>query len=326
MTNLQAMYFKMLRIRKIEEAIASRYPKQEMRCPVHLSIGQEACAVGVCENLGPSDLMVSTHRGHAHYLAKGGSLRGLLCELYGKRDGCARGQGGSMHLIDRACGFEGSTSIVGGTIPVGVGLAFAKKIKREPGVVVICIGDAAVEEGVFHESANFVGLHALPVVFVLENNLYSCYTHIKDRQPKSSNAGGSFASIARTHGFGYSEIDGNDVGKVDVTFKSFHWSLAQKKPHLMVMHTYRHLEHCGPNNDDHLGYRDHNETKGWFLHDPLLIAENELCQHGGWTKEFVDKFVEIDNEINFEFAYALSAEPPNESESGKYEYATTNHG
>src|SRR3990167_158930 len=128
----------MLRIRRIEQEISKRYPEQQMRCPVHLSIGQEAAAVGLCALLGADDQMVSTHRGHAHYLAKGGSLRGLLCELYGKADGCSRGQGGSMHLVDRNCGFTGSTSIVGGTVPVGVGLAFAKKINKQAGLVVVC--------------------------------------------------------------------------------------------------------------------------------------------------------------------------------------------
>lgn len=121
----QDFYFKMLRVRRVEEEIAKRYAEQQMRCPVHLSIGQEAAAVGVCATLKTSDLMVSTHRAHAHYLAKGGRLTGLLGELYGKADGCSKGQGGSMHLVDWSAGFAASTSIVGGTIPVGVGLAFA---------------------------------------------------------------------------------------------------------------------------------------------------------------------------------------------------------
>src|SRR5450631_1597140 len=122
---MKELYFRMLRIRRVEEEIAKRYGQQQMRCPVHLSIGQEGAAVGVATCLQPNDFMVSTHRAHAHYLAKGGRLTGLICELYGKADGCAKGQGGSMHLVDWSAGFAASTSIVGGTIPVGVVLAFA---------------------------------------------------------------------------------------------------------------------------------------------------------------------------------------------------------
>src|SRR5665213_264729 len=148
--DLKDLYYRMLRIRRAEEEISKRYTQEQMRCPVHLSIGQEAAAVGVCSALTAKDFMVSTHRAHAHYLAEGGRLNGLICELYGKADGCAKGQGGSMHLVDWSAGFAGSTSIVGGTIPVGVGLAFGSFLRKEPVVTVVCIGDAAVEEGVFH--------------------------------------------------------------------------------------------------------------------------------------------------------------------------------
>ncbi len=264
MTELQGLYFKMLRIRRVEEAIARRYPEQEMRCPVHLSIGQEAAAVGICHGLTKDDLMVSTHRSHAHYLAKGGSIVGLLGELYGKDVGCSRGFGGSMHLVANDVGFIGSTSIVGGTIPVGVGLAFAKKIRGESGRVIVCIGDAAIEEGVFHESANFASLHDLPVVFACENNLYSCYTHLRDRQPYRP-----FERIAEAHSLAYINIDGNNVGQVagcipkDLT-----------KPLFIELRTYRHLEHCGPNNDDHLGYRDVEETQLWLDRDPLAVGRH----------------------------------------------------
>jgi TPP-dependent pyruvate/acetoin dehydrogenase alpha subunit len=285
MTTDQKFYYDMLRIRKIELEIAKRYPEGQMRCPVHLSVGQEEAAVFVASTMGPDDLMVSTHRGHAHYLARGGSLRGLLCELYGKADGCSRGQGGSMHLVDWSVGFAGSTSIVGGTIPVGVGLAFAKKLKGEPGKVVICIGDAAVEEGVFHESHNFALLHDLNVLFFIENNYYSCYTHIDERQP-GGNLGQIFAK-----------------GKVD------------------VFETYRHLEHCGPNNDDHLNYRPFVDREWSKLNDPISRRATKLIEKEEWTKEFVASLSKIDEEIEKEFTYATNAPYPDKSELGKYLYA-----
>lgn len=227
-------------IRELEVRIAYEYPKGEMRCPVHLSIGQERAAVGVMSQLSKQDLVVSTHRSHAHYLAKGGDPYRMLCELYGKRDGCSRGQGGSMHLVDWDAGFAGSTSIVGGTIPVGVGLAFAKKFKKEPGVVAVCLGDAALEEGVFHESANFASLHKLPVIFVVENNGKSCYTDLKDRQPDRP-----FAFVAQAHNLGHFESS-------DELAEVARWTALAIKaanelgPVFLEIDVERLVEHCGP--------------------------------------------------------------------------------
>jgi pyruvate dehydrogenase E1 component alpha subunit len=227
-------------IRELEVRIADEYPKGEMRCPVHLSIGQEAAAVGVMSQLSKQDLVVSTHRSHAHYLAKGGDPYRMLSELYGKRDGCSRGQGGSMHLVDWDCGFAGSTSIVGGTIPIGVGLAFALKYKREDKVVAVCLGDAALEEGVFHESANFASLHKLPVIFVVENNGKSCYTDLKDRQPDRP-----FTYIAGAHDLNYtcSEDDLNMIKGKMVTAINCAKTVG---PVFFEIKTERLVEHCGP--------------------------------------------------------------------------------
>ncbi|NDB95899.1 MAG: thiamine pyrophosphate-dependent dehydrogenase E1 component subunit alpha [Verrucomicrobia bacterium] len=173
----------MLRIRLVEEAIAEAYPRQEMRCPVHLSIGQEAVAAGTAAALARADLAMSGHRSHAHYLAKGGDLRKMIAELMGRQNGCCRGRGGSMHLIDRSVGFMGAVPIVGSTIPIAVGLAFAEKLRGQTRVTAAFLGEAATEEGVFHESANFASLHRLPVLFVCENNLYSVYSPMAVRQP-----------------------------------------------------------------------------------------------------------------------------------------------
>lgn len=259
------IYYKALRIRLVEERIAQEYPKGQIRCPVHLSIGQEGAAVGVCAALRPQDKMVSTHRGHAHYLAKGGSLKGLIGELYGKSTGCSRGMGGSMHLIDLDANFYGSTSIVGGTVPVGVGLAFADKLRGSDAVTAICIGDAALEQGVFHEAANFAGLHKLRVLFVCENNRFSCYTHISNRQPPSRlGAGGirAFATIAQAHGIYYSNTYPS-IGSIQHMT-----NLAMEKlPHFIQIPTWRYLQHCGPDNDDHLGYRDKREVNRWKRKD-----------------------------------------------------------
>jgi TPP-dependent pyruvate/acetoin dehydrogenase alpha subunit len=258
------LYYEMLRIRMIEEALAAEYPKQEIRTPIHLSPGQEACAVGVCSALSRNDLMVSTHRAHAHYLAKGGNLSKMFAEFYGKSTGYASGFGASMHMLDLECGFYGSTSIVGGTIPIGGGLAFSKKLKMEPGIVVTFFGDAAVEEGVAHETFNFAGLKNLPALFVLENNRFSCYTHIKERQPDRE-----LKYIAMAHGLGFDELDGNDIKVVCAGARAAALKAAQGAPQLLVLNTYRQLEHCGGANDDQLGYRGPQEIKEWLDRDPL---------------------------------------------------------
>ena len=149
------LYHKMLWIREVENMIANEYSNQEMRCPVHLSIGQEAIAVGVCENLKKSDQILSAHRSHAHYLAKGGSLDAMIGEIYGKKIGCADGKGGSMHLIDLNVGMIAAVPIVGSTLPIAVGASWANKIKNNNKITCVFFGEGATEEGVFQESLDF---------------------------------------------------------------------------------------------------------------------------------------------------------------------------
>lgn len=301
MIDANKLHFEMLRIRMIEEEIARKYKEQKMRCPVHLSIGQEAAAVGVASALNKNDKMVSTHRGHAHYLAKGGSLNGLIGELYGKVSGCSRGNGGSMHLIDTDVGFMGSTSIVGGTIPLGVGIAFAHHFKKEDHWSIVCIGDAAIEEGVFHEAANFAGLHQLKVIFVCENNLYSCFTRIQHRQPIRP-----MRYVALAHGLNYFLTQPNDV--LDVNFK-MKKAMSKVGPSFIEIPTYRFIEHCGPEVDDHLGYLSPDEIDFWKRHDPL----KSLC----FSSDEIDA---IKEEINEAFDSAEVAPYP-DGEAGKYVYA-----
>ena len=163
---LKAIYLRAFRIRTVEEEIVKRYSEQEMRCPTHLSIGQELVPSIYAEFISTNDYAVSTHRAHAHYLAKGGNLKKMIAEIYGKVTGCSKGLGGSMHLIDESVGFMGSTAIVGGTIPIGVGLGLSIQIKNENKISTVFLGDGAIEEGVFYESLNFAVLRELPVLFI----------------------------------------------------------------------------------------------------------------------------------------------------------------
>jgi len=271
---LRQLYSEMLRIRMIEEELVRRYSEQEMRCPVHFSIGQEAIAVGVCQTLRQEDSVLSGHRSHAHYLARGGDLKRMICELYGKAAGCSSGKGGSMHLIDRSVNFLGSTSIVAGTIPVAVGVAFANKLKKSSGTVVMFFGDAATEEGLFYESANFASLHKLPILFVCENNLYSVYSPLEVRQ----------SSLRKNHllaeslgGQARGGLDGNDVPAVYEAVQSAMDSIrSEVGPVFLEFNTYRWLEHCGPGYDNDIGYRTDEEFQKWKRKDPLEVLEKRI--------------------------------------------------
>ena len=271
--NLSELQASMLRIRLVEESIANKYSEQKMRCPTHLSIGQEAIAVGVCSNLTNEDQVLSTHRAHAHYLAKGGCLNSMLAEIYGKVTGCSKGMGGSMHLIDKSVGFMGSTAIVGNTIPVAVGSALAMKIQEKKSISCICFGDGATEEGVFYESINFAIIHNLPVLFICENNLYSVYSGLEVRQPK----GRKIFEMVRAFGIESSHGDGNNVQQVsDYVELARDKILSGNGPQFLEFDTYRWREHCGPNYDNDIGYREEEEFLEWKKKDPLKdIFENK---------------------------------------------------
>jgi TPP-dependent pyruvate/acetoin dehydrogenase alpha subunit len=313
------LYKEMLRIRKIEEAIAKEYSAQEMRCPVHLSIGQEAIAVGVSAHLSKHDLALSAHRSHAHYLAKGGNLKSMLSELYGKETGCAKGKGGSMHLFDLKAGLIAAVPIVGSTLPIGVGVAWNMARKQIPGVVVIYFGDGATEEGVFSESLDFASLKNLPVLFVCENNLYSVYTPIELRQ----NPLRQITKIAEAHGITSKTGDGNRVEEVYAfSGQAIEYIQKNKRPYLLELFTYRWLEHCGPNWDDHLGYRKKDELKYWMAKCPLKRCEKNIKDE----KIINDKDLEtineeVDLEIREAFNFAKSSSLPNSEALFEHVYA-----
>ncbi|MFA5098675.1 MAG: thiamine pyrophosphate-dependent dehydrogenase E1 component subunit alpha [Candidatus Paceibacterota bacterium] len=240
---LLEMFKKLVLIRETEKEIARRYPEQEMRCPVHLSLGQEASAVGVCAGLNAGDHVYATHRGHAAYLACGGNLKRLLAELYGKAVGCTGGRGGSMHIIDESAGFFGTSAIVGGTIPIAVGDAFAAKLDGSRRIVVVFFGDGAVEEGVFYESLNFASIHKLPVVFVCENNglATNSASNIRESFGNIHKKGEAFAIKNR-------KVDGRDVLAVFNAFSGAKENILRGNgPFLVECAVNRWADHVGPN-------------------------------------------------------------------------------
>jgi TPP-dependent pyruvate/acetoin dehydrogenase alpha subunit len=274
MTLLLSLEQQLIRIRMIEEAIANRYSEQKMRCPVHLSIGQEAVAVGVCAHLKTTDYAVSGHRAHAHYLAKGGDLKKMLAEIYGKQTGCCRGRGGSMHLVDLDVGFLGSTPIVGGSMPIGVGAAFGAMLKGEQRVTAIFFGEGATEEGVFAECLNFAALKKVPVLFVCENNLYSVYSPLHVRQPKER----SIPFLAEAHGIFALQGDGNSLDEVStLAEKGVEHIREGGGPCLLEFATYRFKEHCGPDPDP---YQPKEELNLWQKRDPVRCLHTDpQCAH-----------------------------------------------
>ena len=292
---LADLYRRMLRIRMIEEEIARRYAEQEMRCPVHLSIGQEAVAVGVCAHLDSDDQVTSAHRSHGHYLAQGGDLFAMLAELYGKEGGCCGGRGGSMHLIDRANGFVGAVPIVGSTLPIGVGLAWAAQRLKTGSRTAIFFGEGATEEGVFTESLNLACLHCLPVLFVCEDNGFSVYTNLKERRPP----GFDFGKYFQSHGVGFASGHGMDVEGVHrLTGAALSRLKKTSVPQVLYFKTWRYREHCGPSDDDHLEYRCARQVAAWRKKDPLDLAAKKLrrCISGfrAWEER---QRVEIRDEI-----------------------------
>ncbi|MCH9634287.1 MAG: Acetoin:2,6-dichlorophenolindophenol oxidoreductase subunit alpha [Chlamydiae bacterium] len=315
----KTLFYRLLRIRLVEEAIAKRYAEQEMRCPVHLSIGQEAIAVGVCALLSQTDFIMSTHRAHAHYLAKGGSLKAMIAELYGKKTGCTSGKGGSMHLVDLPCGMLGSTPIVGGSFPVAVGLALANQMKKNDSVTAVFFGEGMTEEGVFSEGLNFAALKKLPIIFVCENNLYSVYSPISVRQPVTRD----LSKLAEAHGILAKNADGNRLESVVNTMNdAVEHVKSGQGPVFLEFSTYRWLEHCGPNYDNHIGYRTEEEFLAWKKKCPLELLKSSLLEQKQLTdSEWIDFNSTIKNEIEEAFLYAHESPFPDQKELFDFTYA-----
>ena len=303
---LQALYRSMYRIRRTEEEIARVYPTDKVKSPVHLAIGQEAVAVGVCEALAPDDIVFGTYRSHAVYLAKGGDLKRFLAELYGKATGCGKGKGGSMHVVDVEHGVMGTSAVVASTIPQAVGYAYAMKLRREQRVVVSFFGDGAVEEGVFHESLNFAQLKKLPVLFVCENNQLAIHSRLLARQARDN-----IWERAAMYGIPSRRIERSDVFDIHETATQFVDELRHVAdgPRFMECVTSRWKEHVGPSEDWALGYRTPDELTPW-------IQDDQLPRVGGRLDDLVRRRIEqeAEDEIAEAFAYAEVSPFPDAAE------------
>ncbi len=286
------LYKALYRIRRLEEEVARVYATDRIKSPVHLSIGQEAVSVGVCEALKPQDVVFGTYRGHAMYLAKGGDLKAMVAELYGKSTGCTKGKGGSMHLIDPEAGVMGTSAVVGTTIANAAGYAYALKTRRSDAVVVSFFGDGATEEGVFAETLNFAALKRLPILFVCENNRYAIHTHQSRRQARLDIRG-----RAEAYGIEAERLDGNDVLELaERSQRVVERIRAGEGPWFFEVNTYRWREHVGPGEDYHLGFRSETEREPWIATDPIKLLADEM---------FAAQRAEIESEVEAEIAEAF---------------------
>jgi len=283
--DLQRIYKSLRLIRRAEEEVARIYPSDKIKSPVHLSIGQESVAVGVCDVLGPKDAVSGTYRGHATYLAKGGSLKGMMAELYGKDTGCARGKGGSMHLIEADANVLGSSAVVGTTIPIAMGWALAAQKRKTGAVIAAFLGDGATEEGAFYESLNFASLHKLPIIFVCENNGYAIHTPLSKRWATEH-----LCQRVATYDIPTFNIEDGDVFAIR-NVASWAVDTARKGagPTFMECRIYRWREHVGPGDDYHIGYRQKTELEPWTEGDQV---EKVGAMLDAQTRARIDKDVE----------------------------------
>ena len=304
LAELERIYRSLRRIRRVEEEIARIYPSDKIKSPVHLSIGQEAVAVGVCDVLEPDDVVSPTYRGHAAYLAKGASLPGLFAELYGKATGVAHGKGGSMHLIDMSQHVLGASAVVGTTIPLAVGFALAFKRTQSNRVVVAFFGDGATEEGVFTESLNFAALHKLPILFVCENNFYAIHTPVTRRWATQR-----LCERVETYGIPARCIEDGDVLKLRAETASAIAALRRGEgPAFIECRTYRWLEHVGPNEDFDAGYRASDEREPWVQSDQMLKMGALIASD---RRSTIDR--EVESEIKDAIAFAEASPFPETS-------------
>jgi len=301
------LYRIMQTIRKVEQKIEDEYKYDEIKTPIHLSIGQEAVSAGGCIHLKKEDYIFGTHRSHAQYIAKGGDIKKMIAELYLRKTGCSSGRGGSMHLIDTEVGILGSTAIVGGNIPLGTGTALATKLQNNDRVTAVFFGDGAVDEGTFHESLNFASLKKLPVIYICENNAYAINSHQSNRH-KANNIY-KWADGYDMPGY---QIDGNDVLQVsEFAQKAISRGRNGEGPTLIECITYRWKGHIGTVNDVGEGFRPQAEYDYWVSKCPIKWYRDYL--KGIYIlDDKIDKSIneEIDQIITDSFEFAKNSPKP----------------
>lgn len=315
---LLKLFRDMLRIRIIEEEIERRYWQDHMKSPIHLVIGQEATSVGACAALTHADLLYASHRTHGNYLAKGGDLKAMLCEMHCRINGCVGSRGGSMHLMDKSVGMAGSSAIVAGVVPIATGAAFAAQMQDAGYVTTVFFGDAATEEGAVSESLNFAALKQLPIVYFCENNFYSVQSPLHTRQPQRE-----IHKWAASYGMPGVLVDGTNVLAV---YEAMQEAVARAKqgggPTFIESLVYRFRAHGGAGDDSKTGYRDIAEREAWQKVCPVETYFAFL-KSAGLIDEQARKVMagEIMAETMEAFDFALASPNPTEADLYTHVYA-----
>lgn len=298
---------RMILIRAFEAKVADLAKKGLVNCPIHLYTGQEAIAASVLECAGSGDLVMSAHRNHGHYIAKGGDIRKLMAEIMCKADGCSGGKGGSMHTVDRKAGFVGSSAIVAGTVPISLGLALALKYKRLPNISIVFFGDGATDEGVFYECVNMAVLYSLPIVFVCENNDFATHlpNFIRQSNPLVSQRIGGFLINTVS-------VDGNSASDIYRSVSEpIDYARSTNTPLLIECKTYRWFSHAGYWDDLDVGYRKKSDVEYWKSRCPIQLLYKEMLESGE-ISEYIFNSVqhEVDREVNEACEYAIASPQP----------------
>ncbi len=299
----------MLEIRGFEESLCEYIENGTIKTPCHLYIGQEAVATGVCSNLNESDYLWGNHRSHGHYIAKGGDKQALMDEIFCKVTGCSGGRGGSMHIIDKQKGILGTVPIVAGTIPLAVGAALKLKLDNERYISVAFLGDGATEEGHVIESMNIAALYNLPILFVIENNLYSSHMHMQERRVQQD-----LQELGKSLGISTIKINGNDVKEIAETSKRIVNNIRSGKgPSIIECMTYRWRGHVGASFDEDVGVKRKNELTEWLLEDPIKREYERLLGLGIKKSALDDSASKVEYELKKIVDKALKSDFPSAS-------------
>ena len=312
---LTELYREMLVIRRTEEAAAKAYAGGKIGGFLHLGIGQEAVCTGAISTLRPTDYIVCTYRSHGHYIAKGGSAKDVLAELFGKSTGASKGFGGSMHLFSEKLRMLGGHGIVGGHVPLATGVAFASKYKKTDEVTLCFFGDGSVPQGAFHEGLSLAGLWKLPIVFICENNQYSMGTPLS-----RTLAVADVTERAAGYGVDRARFEGHDVLTVrEAIGKAVEVARKESRPTLVEVITYRFRGHSM---SDPGNYRTKDEIEDWKKRDPVTVARNRLTGELGVAE---DQLVTLEAAVRAEVAEAVrfadESTPPTVQEMWSYVYA-----
>jgi acetoin:2,6-dichlorophenolindophenol oxidoreductase subunit alpha len=307
---LRSLYRTMVLLRKFDERVGDLFRRAKLPGFVHLYIGEEAIATGVCAVLRADDYITSTHRGHGHFLAKGGEIRSCMAELYGKAAGCCKGKGGSLHVADAGVGMLGANGIVAASLPIAVGAAYgAAKMRKTDQVVAAFFGDGATNEGAFHEAMNMASAWKLPVVFVCENNYYGVGTRLAAISPSES-----LVERAAAYGMPAVPVDGNDVLAVRSAVRdAIGRARAGEGPTFLECRTWRHRAHV---EGEQPRYFAEEERNAWLERDPLSSFAGKLAAAGVLSEEDIAELgAAAEAAVNDAVAYAEAQEYPPEEDA-----------